>query len=144
TRDQTNVLRVLLLADVLDPEGRPVPKRLRSLVRSQVEVAADAMAVADQRNRGRSRICADRPPDPWVCDAGRAGRKPGEPPPVGRGLWPQPAKRLHLTVDGHASAGAAAQNTDDRGDGPGDCKQPPQTVERPVKYFHRRRSDRRC
>src|SRR5207237_10536188 len=62
--DQTNVLRALLLTQVLDPEARPVRERLRSLAGSCVEVATDIAGVADQRNRGRPRARPNRPAAP--------------------------------------------------------------------------------
>jgi len=144
TGDQTNVLRALLLTQVLDPEARPVRKRLRSLAGSCVEVAADAAAGADQRNRDRSRVGANRPPGPRVGKCRRARRKPGKLPAAWRGPRMQPPKSRRLTVDRRASARGAAPNTEDRSDGRGDHKQPPRPADLPIRYFHRRRWGRRC
>src|SRR5207302_1359184 len=77
--DQTHVGRALV-TQVMDPEARPVRKRLRSLAGGYVQVAADAAGVAEQRNRGRSRVGPNRPPGPRVGDCCRAGRKLGKLP----------------------------------------------------------------
>src|SRR2546423_15005252 len=45
-RDQTDVRRAVV-TQMFDPEGRPVSKRLRSLAGSQVEIATDAVPVAE-------------------------------------------------------------------------------------------------
>jgi hypothetical protein len=58
-RDQTDVRRGLV-TQVFDPEARPARKRLRSLAGGQVEIAADAAPVAEQRDRGCSRVGPNR------------------------------------------------------------------------------------
>ena len=142
--DQTNVPRAVVLTQMPDPEARPVRKRLPSLARSCVEVAANRMTLAHQRDRGSSRVGANRPPAPRIAEGRRAGRKPSELPAGRRGPRLQPAKRLRSTVGRRASVGGAAPNTEDRSDGRGGEEQPPRTVDHPIRYFHRRRSDRRC
>src|ERR1700745_2204437 len=107
----------MLLAQVLDPEARPVRKSLRSLVGSCVEVAADAAVVSDQRNRRRSRVGLNRPPGARIGDWRRDGRKPGELPTVRWAPRMQPAKGGRLLIVARVCVSSAARDAEDRGDG---------------------------
>ena len=119
TGDQANVLRAVVVTQMLDPEARPVRKCLRSLAGSRVEVAANTAALAEQRHRGRSGVGADRPPGARVGEGRRAGWKPGNLPAAWRGPRMQPAKRRRLTVRRRRTA---APGREDRRDGRGDHK----------------------
>ena len=141
TGDQANVLRAVVLTQVPDPEAWPVRTCLRSLARSCVEVAADATADADQRNRGRSGIGANRPPGPRVAECRGAGRKPGNLPVAWRGPRLQPAKRRRYRRRRYGRSAPQTPRSQRWSRRPQAAAATPRSS---VRCFHRRRWDRSC